>query len=600
MRTEPPGSAGSQEPTSLWTRITLAAAGLCYVGLNFEAWGWPAIDGYPTIERFLDPTYLSTDFYTNTSRGYGVDTAQAYLFGGIERLLGVRYDVTLALVNLVRCLTFPALVYWFFLTLSGKRSVALSGALLGVISNFALPKTLGWAWVWGDPSTAMFAIPAIVIGWTFLLQRKAWACFIAFGFAAAMHPLASLHGALVIGTILLLDYTRAELVRLLRSPASLSSAAVFGAVFLAQLVALQADAKDALPIAEYVNVMAHERHPGDYLPSRFPADTVAAFVSGALAVALVVWRMWDAIPRRRFVLGTLALYFAVCVSGWLFVEVWPSRFFVQLIPFRTANIGAPLMLLLLSLFAARLLEDRKYASYALVALFFLAASPYAARLAGSSGTLVKVGAPALLAVFTFLTLVGRVRLPPALEAALRPVFSGPRFIFVAVALVVLGAASARGRRDAFVIPRVDNQHPVYAWMRAHTDPAATFLVDQFSSHGRFSRAVNPQKVRLVGRRAVVASLDFPFLDRDMRSWLERWKLVLAGRSPDRVENADAETLARIHERFPFDFVLRRTPAPASAKLSLAARFDREHQVDHVFVYRMPATAPARAPAAPHH
>ena len=47
------------------------ACGLCYVGLSYVAWGWPSVDGYPAIERFLDPSFLREDFYTNTSESYG-------------------------------------------------------------------------------------------------------------------------------------------------------------------------------------------------------------------------------------------------------------------------------------------------------------------------------------------------------------------------------------------------------------------------------------------------------------------------------------------------------------------------------------------------
>lgn len=567
--------------------VVLAALGVCHVGLNFEAWGWPAIDGYPTIERFLDATFLKGDFYTDTSRGYGVDTAQAFLFGGIERASGLRYDVQLALLNLVRCLTFPGLVYAFFFALSGRREAALAGAVLGTVSNFALPKTLGWAWVWGDPSTAMFAIPAIVLGWTLLLRRRPGAGLACFAFSAAMHPLASLHGAIVVGLIVLVDYTAEEQRRALRSPAALAGAAAFGLVFVAQFLALKADPKDELPIAEYVNILAWERHPGDYLPSRFPGETVAAFVLAALAAAVIFSRSKAELPRARLVGVTLVTYAAICVSGWLFVEVHPVRFFVQLIPFRTANIGAPFMLYLFAWFAGRELRERRVTAFCVVVLLFLLASPYAGRAAGPYGSILRLGAPAALLALVLVRLVVARPILASLDPTLTRAFGGARLpVALSAGLVVLGLVGARARHDSFVMPRLENQHPLYGWLREHTEKDATVFVDQYSSDGHYSAVINPQKLRLVGHRAVVASLDFPFLDRDMRGWLDRWKVALHGREKDRVSRADLAELTLVRRRFPFDLVVRSAPLPPDPRIRLETEFHGVRGVANVFVYRL--------------
>jgi len=576
---------GEDQRFRVWA--LLALAGLCHVCMMFEAWGWPAIDGYPTIERFLDPSFLRNDFYTNTSRGYGVDTAQAYLFGTLQQWTGVHYDVQLAALNVLRCLTFPALVYAFFLALSGRRTLAISGVLIGVLSNFALPRTLGWAWVWGDPSTAMFAVPAIVLAWTLLLRRRAGAAFGWLAFAAAMHPLAALHGAIVMGTILLLDYSRDETVALLKSPTALAGGALFFVTFASQYVLLKADPRDQLPIAEYVNIMAYERHPGDFLPSRFSQASVVSFALAALCVAFVLWRAGAAIPKRRLVVGTLLLYVAICVLGGLFVEVVPLRFFVQLIPFRTANIGAPFMLFVLAWFAAKLLEEERYLTYAAVLALSVLATQYVAKMAGHRGVLLGQLAPLALLGIVVANLTGRGPLPAALEKLGAPLFAGTRLTaVVGTGLCVLGLVAASARRDALVLPRAENQHPVYAWMQTHTPVESTFLVDQYTSDKRYGGAINPQKVRLVGRRPVVASLDFPFLDRDMRPWLERWKVALEGRTPDRVDRADVPALETLRRRFPFDYVLRKTPLPATPGATLEAEFPPWQNGPKVLVYRL--------------
>jgi hypothetical protein len=405
-----------------------------------------------------------------------------------------------------------------------------------------------------------------------------------------MHPLASLHGAIVVGLVLLVDYSKMERQAALRSVSTLTGAAAFGIVFVAQFLLLKADPRDELPIAEYVNILAWERHPGDYLPSRFPVETVGAFVIAALSAGVVLFCMRREIPRLRLVTATLAVYAGICLSGWLFVEVYPLRFFVQLIPFRTANIGAPFMLSLFAWFAGKELRERRVTSFLLMVLLFLLASPYAARAAGAYGSLLRLGAPTALLALLVVRLVARRPLGEPLDAALLRWLTGPRLAFLlAAALVGLGAIGARARRDGFVVPRVENQHPVYAWLREHTDPTTTVFVDQYSRDARYSAANNPQKLRLVGRRAVVASLDFPFLDRDMRAWLARWKLALHGREQDRVSNADLGALREVQRQFPFELVIRRAPLPPHPGIRLEAEFHGLRGVENVFVYRLLGT-----------
>jgi hypothetical protein len=293
------------------------------------------------------------------------------------------------------------------------------------------------------------------------------------------------------------------------------------------------------------------------------------------------------IPRFRLVVATLGVYAALCLSGYLFVELEPVRFFVQLIPFRTASLGAPMMLYVLSCFAAGQLERRRFAVFIVIFGLFVLASPYAARVAGSHGTIVTIGAPALLLAVVALALARPRSLTGALDATVGRLLAGPRLALgLSVALVLLGIASGHARPDAFTLPRLDNQHPLYAWVESHTPPRSTFYVDQFSADGAFSREVNPQKMRLVGRRAVVASRDFPFLDRDMRPWFERWKVALHRQERDRVSRADLAALEAVKRRFPFEYVVRRFPLPHDPKIRREVEFHKRDGVRDVFVYRL--------------
>ena len=111
----------------------LALCGVCYFAQSFSAWAWPALDGYPAIERWLDAGFLPGDLYTNTTNRYGVDTWQAILFGGFQRLSGVPYALTIASLTALRLLVFPAVIYAFLRGLLGKGPAVLLAVCLAVL-----------------------------------------------------------------------------------------------------------------------------------------------------------------------------------------------------------------------------------------------------------------------------------------------------------------------------------------------------------------------------------------------------------------------------------------------------------------------------------
>jgi hypothetical protein len=214
-------------------------------------------------------------------------------------------------------------------------------------------------------------------------------------------------------------------------------------------------------------------------------------------------------------------------------------------------------------------------------------SPHAARAVEPHGESLRVIAAALLLVVVAWYTAPRPHSPSTVDDRLRPLFSGTRFTALIIGgLLFVTIGSAYHRRASFVIPTQANQHAIYSWTATQTPPDAVFLLDQFSTDGRYLSAVNPQKLRLVGRRAVVASLDYPFLDRDMRPWFARWQVALQGTTPDRVDHADLPTLLSIRRQFPFDYVIRRTPLPPDPKVTLQAVFDGSDSPGRILVYRI--------------
>lgn len=558
--------------------LILFACGVYYFCTSFVAYGWPALDGYPAIERWLDPSFLLSDFYTNTTTIYGVDTWQAWLFGSIQRAFGLDYSYQIAGLTAIRHVLWPLILYRFFKALLNDEATALLCVVLGVVSSFAMPKTPGWAWVWGDGSPAVFAIFFVVLAWTELLKRRPWSCFLLLTAVTIIQPLVSVHGGIFVATIFCLDYSYPEKKSVFRRPENYLAVIIFLAVFIWQYLSLSPPANTRLPIAEYAQILVRERHPGDFLPSQFPADTWIAFAIATIAISIMLIRIWSLLPRRALIVGGLVIYAAICILGYVLVELRPVRMVVDLIPYRTVVIGAPLMLAIIACFTANELRSRRWiSSLGVIAAFVLA---------GSLGS--RIGGHAIAAALLLLAAAiasfwpSRVSRPKQTDSA----GIGINLILRIAIPCLLAAAIpfAVFRHSATILPNAENQHPVYRWARNHTPGEARFLVEQFASDYNYGVAISPQLMRLVGRRAVVASRDYPFRDSDARAWLRTWIIGLDHGRRDRVESASALELRSICESLPYEYVLRRRPLPIGS-LPEVARFNPANGIGVLHVYR---------------
>lgn len=557
---------------SAWVSAIIGVCGLTYFGQSFSAWAWPALDGYPAIERWLNPDFLPGDFYTNTTDVYGVDTWQAVLFGGWERLTSVPYALTIAVLTALRLLAFPAVIYAFFTGLLGRGPAALLAVTLGTLANFDLPHTLGWQWLWGDGSPAMFAALAATGAWALLLRRRIWPSLLLMAVAAIAQPLVAVHGGIFYALVFFLDFDGKERLRALTSPANLAAGAVFAAAFLSQYALLSPRPNERLPELEYLQILVWERHPSDFLPSRFHLREIIAFFVAAAGVLIMLARIWRDLPRRALIVGTLVVYALICLGGWWFVEIRPLRLAADLIPYRTVLFGAPLILAVIGAFAAEAYRKRAILTLALLFAAFALAGPLAKGLHIPS--LVPAGV--LLVAGLAGTSAG------AGLTALGGLIGPPLWALSVIGLFGQGAVAAYARRAEMILPTTANQHPVYAWTKTKTPPDATFLVEQKASDPRYTLRLSPQHMRLLGRRTVVASMDYPFADRDLRAWRKTWADGLDHGRRDFVETADAQRLAQICLTLPYDYVVRTRPV---AGLTPAATFAPSHDLPSLSVYR---------------
>ncbi|MGD9811788.1 MAG: hypothetical protein AB7U35_10715 [Sphingobium sp.] len=575
----PPPASGGEHDKGATPWLLLAVCGLCYLAQTFIAWGWPALDGYPAIERWIDPNFLPGDFYSNTTVGYGVDTWQGAVFGTVQQWTGVHYTVQLAALTALRCLLWPIVLYFFLNALLRDAFAARVGVVLGVFAGFALPETLGWQWLWGDASPAMFAVFAMTWAWTLMLQRRAAPGFVILAFATLFQPLVGVHGMIFASLIWLVDYDRDEKLAIFRQPATMLAIALFGATFLSQWYLLSPAAADRLPVAEYLRILVWERHPTDFLPSRFDPQSVAAAAIGSLAVVLMAVREYRGMARGTLIAATLIAYALICLFGWIFVEIVPIRLVIDLIPYRTASVGAPIMLAVIAAVATRMVRERRWTVAALIAGACLATGAVGLRL----HLPMEAGAAILLIAALALWLPPRLPTDGIGDAMARNYRLG--WLPVIALLLAITAERVWSRHGAMVMPTVANQHPLYGWAKTQTPPDARFLVEQFSGDYRYVGAVSPQAMRLIGRRAVVASRDYPFRETAILPWYDSWRLGLNHGEPDFVDKATAAQLSAICRALPYDYVVRREPLPAGT-LTEVKTFAPAHGIGELHVYSL--------------
>lgn len=555
-------------------QLLMLSCGLCYLAHSFIAWGWPAVDGYPAIERWLDPSFLTADFYTGTTEGFGVDTWQAVVFGSVQRWTGIHYAVQIALLTALRHLLWPWILYRFFKALLKDETAALTGVVLGVLAEFALPKTLCWAWLWGDGSPAMMAVFVLTIAWTEMLRQRAWLGFLLLGVATVMQPLVGVHGAIFAGVIFLFGYSRAELVAVMKNPASYAGGLAFLGIFLWQYFALSPPAAERLSVSDYVQILVWERHPGDFLVSRTSPRDWLTFALGLAAVVVMAVHVWRRMQGRALIAAGLATYAAICIAGYLFVELKPERTMIDLIPFRTVAFGGPLLLAIIGCFGADMMRSGRWKVVAGMTISFALAGLYGRHL----GFPIEAASGLLLGSAVLGMVPRRVPDGTTNDGSILMAW------LVAIVVLVVAAIPAGIARHQFMqIPDRTNQHPVYAWAAEATRSDARFLVEQFSSDNHYADVISPQLMRLVGRRAVVASRDYPFRDSNARPWLKTWVVGLDHGRADRVEGASAKNLRAICAQLPYDYVVRRTPLP-KGQLREATSFGPVDGIGPLHVY----------------
>lgn len=336
------------------------AAGLLATlwGYNYSAGN--AEEQLPFIFRALDPSFLKNDFFTNTFSLYGPRTFFSEFVAFFARtipLATVLFLLTLA-ANIAIAFLSAQISKYFFPHSRFSAFLAAAGVLtlktfwLGytniIYRNFLEPEHL--------------AMPLILLGFYLILKRRYIPASLSFGVAAFFHALLGLElGWILFGVVvldLIIQKVRREPQKTKLLPLGIGlvvlAAFSFGLLYPYTL-------QPSIPADEFIHLVAYVRHPHHYLPSFFESWQYAQAAVYLLGFGFAFWfalKRSDTLQaHNRFLIAVGALIALLCLGGWLFVEVWPSRLWTSAQMFRLPYLLKWFSIVLLTGWAGDMIEN---------------------------------------------------------------------------------------------------------------------------------------------------------------------------------------------------------------------------------------------------
>ncbi len=520
--------------------------------LYHQGAGWPVINYFPLLERLRDPGFLPHDFYTNSFGEFSARHYIAELWHGIATFLDVHYRYVVAWANLVRMFFAGIFAWYFFRAFSHERDAALIALFLGGISFFVLPLFVGYNFIGNSNTAHSISLVLNILAWGLAVRGRIALAFGVLAVAALLHPVNGLQGAGAAVMIILLSSTWIDLLRLAARPSVWLAGAMFCAALLANYLPYQwAQPEAPLSAAEFIRIVGHVRHAHHLIPSAFPPLAWLIF-SGFVLCYFYLLRAAQLRDWQRRIMVGMSIYLGfMMLIGYVFVEVVPVRMVASIWPYRALLIFPMLFLTLLGQFV---LDQARAGRWWLVALFllpFLPVRPYLSTMTWmlhDDLILYRVGLFALamlLAVWA-----GRRSVAASTVSGLRAPL--PVCLLVMVVPLFLWSVS---RWEPWRLLDLGPREQVYFKLRAYTEPDAVILSE--------IRAASNQLIRLYSRRAVAASIDFPFLDRYYDEWEWRFRTAY-GSYEGQPHYVDARTDAELNcmaDVLQATHVVRSVPVP---------------------------------------
>lgn len=343
----------------------------------------------PLILRLQDAAYLAGDWYVDANSQFGPRTYYVALMAAVNQVAdlpmafaGVYALSAVALVAGLMALGRHAGGSWAVAALTPAVALLTSRATLG--GNQALHTLL---------IPAVVALPFVVWAVVFKLRGRLTLAAALLAVATNLHLVIGVQGAIVLGALALWEHEgRRGLLTAGAIYAVLASPTLVGALFFSS--------DGALSAAQYVEIVAYERHPWHYVLTQFSAAEYVQALSFATIGLAALGYAWFAASREyaRLILRTLLVMAPLLFLGYLAVEVWPIKPLAMMQFFRLTVLLNLLVSVLVASWLVCLLQTRRGFAVGLLVLAALIGSTF-------YPVLLRVAA-ATAALWTVWTVVG--------------------------------------------------------------------------------------------------------------------------------------------------------------------------------------------------
>ncbi|MEO0895625.1 MAG: DUF6798 domain-containing protein [Bacteroidota bacterium] len=534
------------------------------------------IEQLPIIMRAMDSSYLQNDFFVEASAGFGPRYYYSQLIANIASFIGL--PLSMFLLTLLS----QAGIAW--VSWAAGKSLFPEQEYSGLWAA-ALCMSVQTVQIGSDNTVyELYLIPGMLIAPLVLGSIwKAWEgnlvlAAIGAGLASLVHVLYGLEvGLLVLGSAFLMNPSSLALWKKL-IPSGLILLA-FGSLTLIPYLSLP----KSLENGEFVDIIAHFRHPHHYIPSYILSDWGNILFGVCwLGIGLLAFRSRKRITQGKdsrgvFIRNFFWLILLAAFTGWLMVEIFPSRLFTTAQTWRLLNLLKWMAVILLAGQISIFINSWDTSAYVSTYLSFL--TPFTAfaqsfRIQSSRFPsfwlgILGIGGAGVLLLFGKITLTGiglsllyTLWLSLIMRKDWRFWANGlflACLLFTAAQLTLLPGqlpnslekyASKAFRPSIFQPPYEEEVIEFSNWLREHSPKDAVVLAPP-----RFGG------VRILGQRALVADFKaFPFGDEAIKSWYQRCLMVYGKNyeEKDRLsfyQKLGPEQLSAIHQKYPFDYAI---------------------------------------------
>ena len=549
---------------------------LIFMGLFYQvAFQYPAIDGFPLIERLINNQYLVNDFFTNTFKEFSPRLASAKLIVWLSQLFEIDYQWVVAYANIIRIWLYGIGLYLLFANLAG-RAVALLAFAFSSLSFLSMPFLPAWWPITYDLTSSNIALVFAMFAWVYAVRNNVHAAFLLLTFAVIVHPVVGVQALLVSILIYLARNSMSDLLALFKVPSIYPFAIAFTLAFLFNYLSYE----QVLSDQEFISINGHFRHGHHFIFSHMDIEKWLSTLLMITLCLIITYFLRHANSSRldRLSYSVIAYAALMTVLSYLFAELYPTRFMISFIPMRGFPILVPIIILAFARLAYLQWQQQKFCNFFLLFLPFL---PY--NHLGLTWFLLpnhhQMVLPMLITLFAMVVLLadakGVMIFNPIDKLIIKLI---PR-IPMALLILPIGLAAFALSLIKFTIniPSFDNQPDIYQWLNIHTDKNDVVLTEL--------NAADNQKLRLLARRAVIVSKDFPFNELFYKEWYQRYQDTYLHRDDarGRIDQLGEKELNNLMDKYSAQILLRTKILPEPVDFNLIGKTQGEKS--EVYIYR---------------